>query len=246
MEQTFKEKSEIKFTVFKDDEEVHSLTRTIADYPELPNILEQFPLRDYVPSHYRILVSLSVEGKEVLSASEDFAVTHAEVIVRPWVYSKVVAENEDPVYDFILGTQFYNSGQIDKARDYVERAFQSDPSSVDYALNLARIYMTLGLHKEIESILFPFTTGEELPAYEILFVLGKAYQNSGQLDKALVVFDKALSHYGFNINLLNSIGECYSNLDETDEALDAWEKSLEINPDQPDIQKKVKALRQKK
>lgn len=246
MKQTLKDNGEIKFTFLKDDEEVHSLTRTIAEYPDLPNILEQFPLRDYAPSHYRVLVSLFVEGKEVLSASEDFAVTYAEAIVRPWVYSKVVAETKDPVYDFILGTQFYNSGQIAKAGEYLESAFQSDPNSIDYALNLARIYMTLSQYNKIESILLPFTTREELPAYEILFVLGKAYQNSGQLDKALVMFDRALSNYGFNINLLNSIGECYFNMGEPDEALNAWEKSLEINPDQPEIQKKVKALRQKK
>lgn len=246
VEQALKEKAKLKFAILKDDEEIHSMTRTIAEYRDLPDILEQFPLHDYAPSLYRILVSLFIEGEEVLSASEDFAISHAEAIARPWVYSKVVAENTAPVYDFILGTQLYNCGKTAKARDYLESAFQSDPSSVDYALNLARAYMSLGQFRKIESILLPFTTREEIPAYEILFVLGKAYQNSGSLDKALVLFDKASSNYGSNINLLDAIGECYFNLGVPDEALAAWEKSLEINPDQPEIQKKVNVLRQKK
>jgi GWxTD domain-containing protein len=246
MDQAIKEKSEITFTFFKEDEEFRIFKRKIPEYADFPNILEQLPLNDYAPSHYRIQVSLLVEGREVLSASEDFAVTFAEAIVRPWIYSKVSAEINDPVYEFVIGTQFYNSGKTELARDHLEKAFQKDPNSVDFALNLARAYLTLAEYKKIEPVLLPFSNQPEPPVYELLFVLGKAYQNSGELNKALVTFDKALSHYGLNTNLLNSIGECYFRLGVPDEALAAWEKSLEINPDQPEIQNNVKALKKKK
>ncbi|MDH5386360.1 MAG: tetratricopeptide repeat protein, partial [Candidatus Aminicenantes bacterium] len=65
-------------------------------------------------------------------------------------------------------------------------------------------------------------------------------------DKAIDIFDKALSHYGLNVNLLNSLGECYFQLGSLEGALAAWEKSLEINPDQPEIQKSVKVIKEKK
>ncbi|TET70087.1 MAG: tetratricopeptide repeat protein [Candidatus Aminicenantes bacterium] len=45
------------------------------------------------------------------------------------------------------------------------------------------------------------------------------------------------------IYLLNSLGECYYRLGSEDEALAAWEKSLEINPNQPEIKKKIKAIK---
>jgi GWxTD domain-containing protein len=246
MDPGLREKGEIKYTFLIDDEEFRTLRRKFTEYASLPNILEQFSLHDFVPSHYRILVSLLFEGREVLSASEDFAVTYAEAVARPWIYSKVLAEIQDPIYEFIIGTQFYNSGKTAEARDHLEKAFQKNPDSVDFALNLARVYLTLEQYKKIESVLLPFSNQPEPPSYELLFVLGRAYQNSGELAKALKTYDKALSHYGLNINLLNSIGECYIRLGIPDEALAAWEKSLQINPDQPEIQKRVKALKQKK
>ncbi len=246
MDQALMEKGEIEFTFFKDDEEFRTFKRKIQEYTDLPNILEQFPLRDYPPSLYRIQVSLFVEGKEVLSAREDFAVSYAEDVVRPWSYSKVLAEIKDPIYEFIIGTQLYNSGKIAEARDHLEKAFRKNPNSVEFALNLARAYLTLAQYKKIEPVLLPFSNQPEPPVYELLFVLGKSYQHSGELTKALATFDKALSHYGLNTNLLNSIGECYFLLGFPDEALEAWEKSLEINPDQPAIQKNVKVLKQKK
>jgi tetratricopeptide (TPR) repeat protein len=68
----------------------------------------------------------------------------------------------------------------------------------------------------------------------------------GELSKAIEVLDKAISRYGININLLNTIGECYFQLGEPDEALAAWQKSLEINQNQPQIKKSVEALKEKK
>ena len=245
-DQALREKAEIEYTFFNEGEEFRTLKKKMAEYADLPNILEQFPLNDYPPSHYRIQAALFVEGKEVISESEDFAVTFAEAVVRPWIYSKVSAGIQDPIYDYIIGSQLYNSDKIAEARDHLERAFHKNPSSVDFALNLARAYLTLAEYIKIEPVLLPFLNQQEPPSYELLFILGKAYQLSGELQKALETFDKALSLYGVNTNLLNSIGQCYFQLGIPNEALAAWEKSLEINPEQPEIQKNVKVLKQKK
>jgi tetratricopeptide (TPR) repeat protein len=51
------------------------------------------------------------------------------------------------------------------------------------------------------------------------------------------VYNKAITHYGININILNSIGDCYHRLGNINEALAAWDKSLELNPNQPEIEK---------
>jgi tetratricopeptide (TPR) repeat protein len=104
----------------------------------------------------------------------------------------------------------------------------------------------LGEYKKIEAILLPFLNQPQVPKYEVIFIMGKTYQNLGELNKAIETFDKAISHYGLNSNLLNSIGECYFQLGNAREALTAWEKSLEINPNQPQIKKNVDALKEKK
>lgn len=246
MDQSLQEKGEIKYTFFKGQEEFRSSVKKISEYPDLPNFLEQIPLRDFAPDNYRIQVSLLVDGREVLYESEYFDITYAEAIVRPWIFSKVLAEIENPVYSFIIGNQLYNSGKISEARDHLENAFQRDPRSVDFALNLARAYLILAEYNKIEPVLLPFLDRSEPPHYEVFFIMGKAYQSLGELDKAIDIFNKAISHFGVNTVLLNSIGECYFQGGNTVDALEAWEKSLEIDSDQPEIQKSVKSLKEKK
>ena len=106
--------------------------------------------------------------------------------------------------------------------------------------------MALGQYNETKSLLLPFSNQPEPPSFELFFILGKSYQSSGEFDMAIATYDKALTHYGLNTNLLNSLGECYFQMGIPDEALAAWEKSLELNPEQPEIQKNVKVLKEKK
>ena len=68
----------------------------------------------------------------------------------------------------------------------------------------------------------------------------------GELEKAVDVFDKAITHHGLNTTILNTLGECYFQLGRLDEALVVWERSLEINKEQPQIQEYVEAIKEKK
>lgn len=42
------------------------------------------------------------------------------------------------------------------------------------------------------------------------------------------------------------MGTCYFQLGKMEQALAVWKKSLDINPDQPQIRKNVEALKEKK
>jgi len=246
LSQDFKQNGEVKFVFLREGQEFRTTSYKIAQFSDLPNFVEAFPLMDFLPAHYRIQVSLLAEGREVLSESEEFDVTHLEAIPRPWFHSKILPESEDPVYAYLIGTQLFNSGKIEEARDNLERAYQGKPDSVDFAMNLARVYMAMADYKKIESILLPFLNQEKPAEYELYFLLGRAYKNMGELAKAVEIFEKAISHYGLNVNILNIIGECYFQLGRTSEARVVWEKSLEINPDQPQIRKNVDSLKEKK
>ena len=241
-----REKGEIKYTFFKRGEEFRSTTRKINEYSELPSLIEEFSLQEFPPDHYRIQVSLFVDGREILSDSEDFDITYLEAFARPWIYSKLLPGTQDPIYAYLIGTQLFNSGKIAEALGFLEEAFQRRPNSNDFAINLAKAYMNLAEYKKIESVLLPFLSQSQPPKYEIFYIMGIAYQGMGELKKAIDVFDRAISQHGLNINLLNALGECYFKLGNVKEALDVWEKSLEINPDQPQITKIVKALKEKK
>ncbi|MFQ6109458.1 MAG: tetratricopeptide repeat protein, partial [Candidatus Aminicenantales bacterium] len=246
LSETLKEKGELRFTFYRMGEEFRTLIRKFSEYPDLPDILETFVLSEFPPAHYRIQASLFMDNQEVLFGSEEFDITHSEAVARPWIYQKLLPPPQDPVYSSLVGIQLFNSGKIVEAKARLEEAFHKRPDSLDFALNLARAHMRLSEYREVEKVLQPFLGRLERPPYELLFIIGRAYQNMGKLDKAIDVFDKAISHYGLNIHLLNSLGECYFQLGNAEEALAAWEKSLEINPDQPQIKKNVEALKEKK
>ena len=246
LSEALKKDGEIRYDFVKGGQEFSSTSKKVTEYPELPDILEEFPLREFSPDHYRIRVSLLVNNREVVSNSEEFDITPLGAIARPWVYSKILTGRDDPVYSYIIGTQLFNAGKINEAQASLEEAYHKRPTLLDFAFSLAQVYMRLDEYKKVESVLLPFLNQTELPNYEVFFMMGKAYQNMGELRRAIEVFDKAISHYGLNINLLNAIGECYFQLGEADEALAAWEKSLEINSDQPEIKKYIQALKDKK
>ncbi|MGD8536011.1 MAG: GWxTD domain-containing protein [Candidatus Aminicenantes bacterium] len=241
-----KKRGKIRFDFLKNGEEFHSRTKNIPEFTDLPNIMEQFPLKEFPPAHYTIQAYLLLDNREVLSGKERFDISPLGSIARPWIYSKILPDIQNPIYLYLIGTQLYNSGKIEEARDSLEKAFQRKPDSVDFALNLAQAYMALDEYNKIESVLLSFLNQPAPPRYEVFFIMGKAYQNSGELSKAVDLFDRAISHYGLNIHLLNSLGECYFQLGEPGEALAAWEKSLELNQDQPQIRKNVENLKKKK
>ena len=239
-----RDKGDLKFTFFKNSEVFRSFSKKTSEYKEFQNIVEVFSLKEFLPAHYRLQVSLFVEGQEMLSNSEEFDITHQETISRPWVCSRILPRIDDPIYSFVIGTQLFQAGRIAEARNPLEKAFQSKPDSALFALNLARVFMAMAEYKKVVSILLPFLNQPKAPAYEVFFITGQAYKNLGELNKAIEVFNKTISHYGLNVTLLNVIGECYFQLGNTEEALAAWEKSLEINPNQPQVKKNVEALKE--
>lgn len=241
-----RERAELRFVFLRDETETRWLARKLVDYPNLPDVLEEFPLADFAPAHYGLIIHLMVDGQEVVSAKEEFDVSHVGVIHRPWFYSKVLPASSDPVYSYIIGTQLFNAGRLEEAVAKLEYACRLRPDSAEFALNLAQAYMSKGEYAGVERLLVPFLGAEKAAPYEYYFLVGRARQKLGQWDRAIAVFDEAVSHYGTNVNLLNAVAECYFQKGDVRAALSVWEKSLELNPNQPEIRKVVETLREKK
>ncbi len=246
LKETHIERGELRYNFLKNGEPFRTETKAITDYIERPNFTEQFTLLDFSPAHYRIELSLVIDGQEVIYETDEFDVTHQAAIARPWIYSKLMPGVENPAYSYIIGTQLFNSGKVEEARTYIEEAYRKRPDSVQYAINLAKLYMLMEEYTKIEALLLPLFDKPDPPLYDVFFVLGRAYQALGELSKAIELFNSALDHYGINTNLLNSVGECYFQIGEIEEALAAWEKSLEINPDQPELKRSLEAIKENK
>jgi len=246
MSQELKDRGMLKYTFLKNDEEFKSFTKRIAEYDGIPDFVEQVSLQEFFPAHYRVQVTLWIEKQEVLFEKDEFDVTHVESIARPWVYSQLLASTDDPVYAYIIGLQFFNSGKVQDAQEYLENAYGKKPDNVVFALGLSRIYAELKEYAKIVPILESLMSLPELPSYDVHFLLGASYQELGEFGKAIEVFDKAIQRFGVNSFVLNALGGCYYRLGQLSQALTAWEKSLEMNPDQPEIRKNVKVIKDKR
>jgi GWxTD domain-containing protein len=237
---------EVKIEFLKDGQPFREVRRKPADYPELPNALEEISLADFPPAHYAVRVSVGSAGAEIVSASEEFDLSFAESVPRPWFSSRILADAGDPVYAEIMGSQLFNLGRYEEAQVFLGRALERKPDSEDAAASLAKAYLALDNAPAAARILAPFVDLSKTAKYETYMLAVEALKRTGKLDRAVGLLDRAVSNFGVNAALMNSIGECHAGLGKTNEALAAFEKSLELNPDQPDVRKKIDELKKRK
>jgi GWxTD domain-containing protein len=239
------EKSEVEYEIFKEDEKVLERIKKTAEYENLLSLSEEFSLQNFQPGYYQINVTLRDEDRDILSEKGYFEITPLAQIPRAWTYSKTLPPLSHPSYSYILGTQLFNKGRLDQARVYLEKAYKSQPNSMEYTMSLARVYYFLNEFEKTKALLLPALESSE-SSYDAMWLLGKTHQSLKEFDRALFVYNKILSQYGINTNLLNSIGDCYQAIGRTGDALLAWNKSLELNPDQPGIREKVASIKKQK
>lgn len=239
-----RQKGQMRYDFFKEDEPFLSLTSEISQYEGGVNFRHEFPLQEFPPGYYRLQVSLWDDKQEILSKDENFEISPVSMFPRPWIHTKTLPPPDHPVYSFLLGKQLFSKGEFIKAQAKLEQAFKKKPDSLDFALSLAQVYSAQKKHQQVKQVLRTFSNMPEAP-YALFILLGKSHQALGELDQAISVYNQALAHFGINSNLLNSLGECYYRLEKWNEALAAWEKSLEINGLQPDVEEKIKILKKR-
>ncbi|MFW6139799.1 MAG: GWxTD domain-containing protein [Acidobacteriota bacterium] len=233
----------LRYTFFKNGEKDIVFTKDISEYPEKPVFIEKVSLRDFSPDHYMLRVSFFEDQTEIISSNEEFEISHSDSIPRPWYYTIQLSKTEDPDFSHTLGLQYFRSGDLEKALPKIKSAYEKNKDSEEIALNLARIYISKQNYTPVKSILTPFINQEKSSAYQTYFLLALSYKNLKKFKEAVSIYRKALSEYGTSPELLNPLGDCLLQLEKKKEALEAWEKSLQINPHQPQIREKINSIK---
>jgi GWxTD domain-containing protein len=243
LDQKLIEEGQLDFSLLVEGRTVPLLSREVKQFGSKRDFLQEFSLEKFPPGDYRLKVTLSDKNGEMFSETEDFVVLE-DILPEPWVVTQTNPPAGDPVYSFITGNQFFNKGDLDNAREHLEKAFRAKSDSMDFALSFARILLLLNEYQEVIEILQPFAQMQQ-QNFSLYFYLGKSFEKLGEFSDAVTNYQQALAHRGNVTQILNAIGECYMHLGEKEQALRAWEKSLEINPDQDGIKKAVEEIRKK-
>lgn len=245
LSQELREEGLLEFTFYSGAQAFHTKRRNIHEYESGRDILEEIPLNIFPPGIYTVEVSLlDQKGRTYLSERDRLSVS-TKPLPSSWIAAQANPPADDPYYSYILGDQFLNKGDIQKAHDELAKAYEREPDSLEYALSYVRVLQALKGFQRVREILIPFEkAGQE--NFALYSYLGRASQEIGVLEEAISYYQRALSHRGDVVGILNSLGECYFKLGNNEQALRAWKKSLEINPNQEKIKKAIERLKEKK
>ena len=235
----------LEYVISTGDKKVLSSRKSLKDYPSAPNFLEDISLSGLATAYYKVRVSLFDKGQnEIIFEDSDFYISHAFFLPRPWLLSLPVSSSEDPVYLNILGNQYLNKKDLSRAKSLLEEAYRKSPETARYALDFCRILFTLKEYGKVKEAAQPFL--ERPNKQEFYAILGQSCQALSEWGEAVLYYKNYLGYYGANIQILNAVGECYYQLGNIEEALVAWKKSLELNPKQEALKKRMESLKQKK
>ncbi|MDD8031001.1 MAG: GWxTD domain-containing protein, partial [Acidobacteriota bacterium] len=211
-----KDKASLRFQFIKDTQtQTQPFKEKIVPLSEvatLPDIIEIFSLSEFPPAHYYLSVSLLIDGREEITAKEEFDLTYLESLSRPWVLTRVLPSKDEPYYGYILGVQLYNLGRFDEARVQLEQALAKAPGNEELSRQLAQVYLEQKEFSKVVNLLETFLREDVTARYETYMIAAQALYNLGDYQKAIDVLDKAVNHYGTDIHLLNLIGDCYLSL----------------------------------
>jgi len=188
-----KENGFLEYSIFKKDEKVHSLIKSIKDYPDKFNFHEEFSFENLQASNYRIKVSLLDKNKnEILSKESHFYITALAFLPRPWILSIPGPSSNDPSHLNILGNQFLNKKDIQNAKSLLEKAYRKNPNSINFAFDFARALFMAEQYQRVKQIALPFLQNEN--KYKFLGMLGQSCQKLGEFGPAISYYKDYLSH----------------------------------------------------
>jgi GWxTD domain-containing protein len=191
-----------------------------------------FSLAALKPGYYTAEFSLiDATGQKVLSARANFVLLAQAAPVLPWVYAKGNPAFPNSQDLAALGTEYFLTGQYSKALALAEQALQlrDDPA---IRLLLAKIFYAVGRYQDsIDTLKAAEEGGLSRDAAK---VIAASYAALKDWASALPLLERLLSE-ATEVSVLNLAGEGYLNSGRPDQALPLLEKSLQLEPNQPNI-----------
>ncbi len=238
-----KQGGSVLITLTRNDQVVASATKPLEGASEPFRISEEFPLAAFPPDYYLANVSVLDAAKTVvLSAKTDFYISLSPALSRAWILYAPLPGAGDPAYSHILGLQHFQAGDLAKARPLLEGAYRRSPGSVPFALDFCRLLFAAKDHDGVRAVATPFYENKN---FEFAQYLGESSQALGRYAEAITYYKDYLTSFGTNLNILNAIGECYVKTGDLAGAQTAWKKSLDLNPAQDEIKKKLAELQER-
>ncbi|MCX6559683.1 MAG: GWxTD domain-containing protein [Candidatus Aminicenantes bacterium] len=217
------------------------LRKPLAGYAD-GNILEKLPTDGLAAGAYAVEARLlDGSGRAVLESKGGLALRSGDQPAA-WVAAGTNPPAGDPYYAFVLGTQAANRGDTTAALKSLVDAWRANEESIEFAVGYAKALLAVKDAGPARDVLGRYD-GKPGVDFDFYATLGRAAWMAGQVREAAGWYDKALLYQRNVPAALNALGECRLTLGEEAKAREAWRRSLEVQPDQPEIKKKLDGLK---
>lgn len=138
--------------------------------------------------------------------------------------SIVVAQSE------LLGKNYFEQGEYEKARATYDRLLQLNPNRLDYFLMLVKSNQQLEQFSEAEKLLLKKVDDRRInPLFYV--ELGYNYSLQQNETQALIYYNKAIDYTLENPNYAYSVADSFSRYSLLDQAITVYEKAMESDPE---------------
>jgi len=234
----------LSITLSRNEQVVAAKSRPLAGAADPFRVMEEFPLAAFPPDYYQADVAVLDAAKTaVLSSKASFYISLNTALPRSWIMYAPLPPANDPAYANMRGKQYLQAGNPAKARPLLEEAYRRSPDSVPFALDVCKLLFEAKDYDGVRNVALPFYRDKQ--NYEFAQYLGESAQALGRYDEAIVYYRDYLTHFGTNLNVLNSIGDCYVQTGDLAGAITVWKRSLELSPNQDELKKKLAAIQDK-
>jgi GWxTD domain-containing protein len=207
-------------------------------------VFDHLALEDMVGGTYEIRARLlSSEGAELSKRSTPITVSPRSVATRPgFIYRRGFNTQFPGLLQLVRAEQLWNLGRIPEAKFDLEKAVALSGTNLPEAKwKLANAYLVEKRPDDALQLLTPLEAAHP-NQYEVISGIGYGHYLKGQCQEAVGYLDRAREIRPPDKLLLNTSGDCHQQLGHADEARDAFQRSIELDPEQPEVKERLQAL----
>lgn len=202
------------------------------------HLFTQIPTDKLTPGRYTVVLEVDFRRPgEKLSRTVEFEIGPGPE-AEPLIEGCEAIDPESAASHLARGRMWEKSGDREKALQSYLAAVASETGCSECRLTLAGLLIELRREEEALRVLEPVAIAEPTNP-RMLYATARAYFGSEQYSKAVKYLERLQYQEGDSTSLLNFLGEALWRNGEVERAVAVWRRSLELDPNQPDIREKL-------
>lgn len=238
---------EVRFSLLGEETTLQQRSARLAGQAECQAAAGSFPLTQMAGGDYSVSVQLIDSlGRVREEKRTSLRVSPRTNVPRPAVSTRRQFDVAEPgLLALTLGDQHWAQNRFDQARLEFEKAVAANNPRLPLARwKLAGAYIRSREPRGALALLRPLES--DFPhQYEVVVGLGLSYYLLEDFPRALGYLERAVKIRPPRSSLLNALGDVYLRLGNPAKARQVLERSLEIDPNQTEIQQKLESLKGK-